>query len=388
MVYGNTETIIPSTPNITLSGTVGNNGYYKSDVTVQITAGSDNISSVDKIRYSVSGAQTIEETTTQSGTTSVNVIISTDGTSSITAYIIDKAGNVSEGNTQIIKKDAIAPNPANIILSSTSAKGGQTFTATIEQVDNLSGIDIGASKWVLNTTNGNIGTDPSLYTDGTFNNTTQTINLRATVAGTNYLHVLSVDNAGNVFESTSEAIKVIAEPPVIVGNISLNRSANQLNVSVTAKDDNFTTLNYQLYVSPKGANNWQLKETKNNINQNTTVTLVASGLSSGTEYDCYVKASNIILGANSNIAQSNYCSGGEVCTWCDGYGEYCEGSCPNGHTFKAPPRNYRCPSCGRTNGCSLSYPKGCGYCNRTGRTSCSHGNAYSHYFQTNTNRKP
>ncbi len=108
----------PNAPSITPSGTSGNNNYYKSDVTVSITAGSDNESGADKIRYSVSGAQTIGETTTASGTTTANITITTDGPSTITAYTIDKAGNVSAAKTQVINKDNTAPSTASLTVTS------------------------------------------------------------------------------------------------------------------------------------------------------------------------------------------------------------------------------------------------------------------------------
>ena len=285
-------------------------------------------------------------------------------------------------------KDTIAPKAANIVLSSTSVKGGADFTATVTQEDIESGINVKASKWVLDTTSGDIGTDDSLYTGGTFTNTTEIIHLSANVAGTYYLHVLSVDNAGNISQSTSEAIQIVTAPPAFVGNPSVSRTANQLNATVTASDSAVTTLTYQLYVSLKGRNSWELKQTQNNIKQGTAITLVATGLSSATEYDCYVQVSNGGYTVNSTIVQSNYCSGGKECTRCDGEGEICDGSCPNGHSFTAPPGNYRCPMCGRTNGCSLSHPKKCGSCKGNGRTTCSHGNSYSHYYQTNTGRQP
>ena len=89
------DKIAPNAPTIIISGTNGNNGYYKSNVTATITAGSDGQSGANQVRYSVSGAQIVNQTTTESGTTSASITISADGISTITAYTIDKAGKVS-----------------------------------------------------------------------------------------------------------------------------------------------------------------------------------------------------------------------------------------------------------------------------------------------------
>ena len=72
----------PSEPTISLSGTEGENNYYKSNVGVTISAG--DISNVSSIKYKVEGANVIEETEVQ-GTTA-NFEITQDGTSTITAY--------------------------------------------------------------------------------------------------------------------------------------------------------------------------------------------------------------------------------------------------------------------------------------------------------------
>ena len=80
------DTTKPNAPTISLSGTEGTNSYYKSNVTVIITAGSDGQSGSNKIKYSVSGAQTVTETTTVEGTTNTSISITKDGTSTIAAY--------------------------------------------------------------------------------------------------------------------------------------------------------------------------------------------------------------------------------------------------------------------------------------------------------------
>ena len=127
----------PNAPTISLSGTSGNNSYYKSNVTVKITAGSDGQSGANKIRYKVTGAQTIAQTDTTAGTTSTSITISTNGTSTITAYTIDKAGNVSEEKTQVVYKDSTAPSTANLTVGTV---GETTIAVTAKGADSTSGV--------------------------------------------------------------------------------------------------------------------------------------------------------------------------------------------------------------------------------------------------------
>ena len=106
--------------------------------------------------------------------------------------------------------DGVAPQAAKIDLSGTTASVGDSITATVTMTDNESGINAKSCKWVYNTTAENIGTEESSYTE-TFETNPQELTLTATEAGTYYLHVLSVDNAGNKVETVSEAVTV-SEP--------------------------------------------------------------------------------------------------------------------------------------------------------------------------------
>lgn len=104
--------------------------------------------------------------------------------------------------------DNINPQETEITLETTYAAVGRDITATVVQKDNESGIDITKCKWVYSTQSGNIGTDESSYT-GTFTEETETITISNGATGTYYLHVLTVDGAGNKIETISEAVEVI-----------------------------------------------------------------------------------------------------------------------------------------------------------------------------------
>ena len=110
------------------------------------------------------------------------------------------------GNVTNIEKNAPS---VNINLSATEVTTEGAITATVTQSDSQSGINIGSCRWVYNTTAGNIGTNASSYTGGTFTSTTQNITLKSITIETYYLHVLSIDNAGNPVEIVSSPIKII-----------------------------------------------------------------------------------------------------------------------------------------------------------------------------------
>lgn len=98
----NIDTTVPSSPGIAVtSGTSGNNGYYRSNVVVKITAGSDSQSGVNKTTYILTGSTTKSETTISSGST---ITISNEGTTTITAYTYDNVLNRSSAKQLTIKK--------------------------------------------------------------------------------------------------------------------------------------------------------------------------------------------------------------------------------------------------------------------------------------------
>ena len=104
-------------------------------------------------------------------------------------------------------RDSIDPT-AQIELSSKLEVTGEKITATITHIDEQMGVNTSECKWIYNTT-ATIGTEDDKYAGGgTFTSNTQSIDLIADTAGTYYLHVLTVDNAGNRTETVSEAITI------------------------------------------------------------------------------------------------------------------------------------------------------------------------------------
>ena len=121
-------------------------------------------------------------------------------------------------------QDEILPQQATISLSGTSTNTEGNITATVTLKDNESGVNAISSRWIYNTTSGAIGENESSYTGGSFSSG-QTITLKATTAGTYYLHVLTVDNAGNKKETISSAVTVEAAL-VADGNYNASKGVN------------------------------------------------------------------------------------------------------------------------------------------------------------------
>ena len=115
-------------------------------------------------------------------------------------------GEVSE--EEPVTPDTTAPT-ANISLNTTSTTRGTAIEATITHSDSESGVSTANCKYIFDTTSGNLGIDSASWeTANTFDSNPQTLNLTADTEGTYYLHVLTVDVAGNKAETISEAITI------------------------------------------------------------------------------------------------------------------------------------------------------------------------------------
>ena len=129
------------------------------------------------------------------------------------------------GEASITILDTVAPQAATINLSGTSTTTAGSVTAKVTLKDNESGVNTTASKWVYNTNAGNIGTNESSYNNN-FSSNVQTITLKATTPGTYYLHVLSVDNAGNKKEIISSSAVTVEKALVADGTYNEDKGVN------------------------------------------------------------------------------------------------------------------------------------------------------------------
>ena len=186
----------PSTPTISLNGTEGENGYYISDVGVTINAG--DAADVASIKYKVERANPIAETEVQ-GTTA-NFDITADGTSTITAYIINSAGLTSEEITQVVNKDTVAPSTASIALS--GDPGETSIAVTANGADATSGV--ASYIFQYSTTSETEEFTTAEEVQNTANSCTFEYQDLASNT-TYYLRVIVKDRAGNTLPSTAES---------------------------------------------------------------------------------------------------------------------------------------------------------------------------------------
>ena len=114
-------------------------------------------------------------------------------------------GTSSGKYSNIEVKDITKPK----IIINLNKKTGNTLVgikAKVEQKDEESGIKLTECKWTYNS-NKNTEIDETEYTQK-FSKETEELNLKIDVEGTYYLHVLTVDNAGNKVQQISEEIKI------------------------------------------------------------------------------------------------------------------------------------------------------------------------------------
>ncbi len=128
----------PSSPELAITaGTVGENSWYTSDITIKVTEGVDSESGVQKTMYALTGATTKSETEIANGET---LMVSNQGQTTITVYSLDNVGNRSDNKVLTVKKDASAPT-INLAQTNTMTKEYQkTVNATIS--DDVSGISV------------------------------------------------------------------------------------------------------------------------------------------------------------------------------------------------------------------------------------------------------
>lgn len=171
----------------------------------------------------------------------------------------DLAGNVVGVDITIINIDKVNPNAAKVNNTQFNTK---TFTIKVELTDDYSGIDISKCKYILNTNK------VSEYSQATvFESATQNLNLSVDQDGTYYLHILSVDKAGNETDTVKE-IKIDSTKPE--GKVTYSKT------DITNKDIVVTiTANEEL----KAISGWTLAADKKSMtktyttNIDTTITI-------------------------------------------------------------------------------------------------------------------
>lgn len=175
-----TDTVPPVTT-ATLSGTLGNNGWYTSDVsvTLQATDNEPGGSGVKNTEYSFDGS---------TWTTYVSPFtITTEGTTTLYFRSTDNAGNIEATKTQTIKIDKTPP-----VITITSPQPTSYYHAGLLTLD-FSATDTVSA----------VATTTALL-DGVPVDSGQTIDLKTLGLGQHTLAVDATDNAGNNASSTAQ----------------------------------------------------------------------------------------------------------------------------------------------------------------------------------------
>ena len=162
-------------------------------------------------------------------------------------YAVLSDGNNITDYTSIDIIDEEKPQNANISLSGTTTNTAGSITATVTHIDNESGIEPTNCKWIYNTSANPIGIEESSYLNA-FNSNGQTITLNATTPGTYYLHVLTIDKAGNKIETISQGITVtqlVTGITVSPTSITLEEGkTQQLSITITPNNASNKTVTW------------------------------------------------------------------------------------------------------------------------------------------------
>ena len=255
-----------STGSVTGLTISGNTSDWSTSKTITIKAGNSNYS---QIRYTTDG--TIPTSTTGTGYTASFTITSN---CTIIAVAFDNVGQAGSATTEkIITIDTIVPNSATITFSKTTANTTDNVSVTVVESDSESDVDLLKSKWVFNMSNEELGLDASKYTGGTFTSKSQILTYKNANPTTYYLHVLTVDMAGNAKETISGALKIkeagikvcIVEddPTEYKGSSPISNLLSEVFTTIKY-DKNLTveqlkSLNYDVYIGYSYV--WDLQKT-------------------------------------------------------------------------------------------------------------------------------
>ena len=197
------------------------------------------------IQYQINGTDEDGWETVQGG-----VVTGVKHGDTVYARITDGEQYSNPQNKKI--EDLAAPEKANIEVTPANVLVGENLTAKVTHVDNETGVDIENSKWVVNQSSGEIGTDDTSAYTGKFTTNGETITLDSSNAGTYYLHILTTDLAGNKTETVSEAITISSITGTVTQSGDITWSAGQASISLTTTESQYTIV-YKV----NGEGDWQ-----------------------------------------------------------------------------------------------------------------------------------
>jgi hypothetical protein len=190
-------TVKDTTPPVTtstLSGTLGDNSWYVSDVDVELLA-TDSCSGVKEIHYTIEGPGYDNSEIVEQGN-NVNFNLNADGTYTVIYWAIDNAGNIEVIAEKPINREVNPPSVTPVVPSIPSSG---YYTSCV-------GVELQTTQ----STSGGYITEYSL--DG--GQTWQDYNGSFTICSTTTVLYRSTSNAGNVSYNIIE-INIDQTPPVI-----------------------------------------------------------------------------------------------------------------------------------------------------------------------------
>lgn len=160
--------------------------WYKDGVNVELTA-TDDLSGVKATYYSINGSDFTEGT---------SFVLNQEGVNAISFYSIDNAGNVEESQTVEVKTDKTAPTTVSNIEDKWYT---DTVNVGLTATDNLSGVE--STYYSI---------DGSEIAEGT--------SFAVEKEGIHTVSFYSVDQAGNVEETKTAAVKIDKIAPTITAD--------------------------------------------------------------------------------------------------------------------------------------------------------------------------
>ena len=219
-------------------GTLGTNGWYTSAVTIGLSA-TDNLSNVAATYYSLNGG-----TTWAAGT---SVAVSAQGTTTVSYYSVDYAGNTEAVGNYAVKIDTVAPTVTapNITTGPNEATGARVFYTGASASDQTSDV----SSLTFNPPSGShflVGTTTVNYTaidnagnsaQGSF---TVTVNQTGFVGSVLYVIGTSGNDAFVINGTNPSSVPITIGGTAVYGS-PFNLSRGQtINVYGNAGNDTFT----------------------------------------------------------------------------------------------------------------------------------------------------
>ncbi len=233
------DTKAPAVPVIALSGGATTNGWYKQNVEVTITEGTDTaganeISGTSGITYSSKGAHT-----NFSGTnvkSPVTFTISNNGTTTITAQTVDKAGNLSGvAKNNVVNKDNALPTAPTITLNPPNPNGSNGWykTGDITATISATGKDSHSGPWQIEYI---VTKDGASIINTTTDAEVVMIPITVNTDGTTVIKAKTIDKAGN--KSTAEATATVKRDVTKPTKANLTvTDSDQTTISVTAEGE-------------------------------------------------------------------------------------------------------------------------------------------------------